>query len=370
MRLQVVSSNSTYYWSVTNAAPAKPYLQISNQYLPLTTATRSGVKLKIQSGNATYRAAVYESGYYNTTSNAVGNLSSTTALTRASTSGTTYLTRASTSGTNYGTRASTSGTTYLTRASTSGTNYGTRASTSAYLTRASTSGTSYGTRASTSGYLTRASTSGTNYGTRSSLVSTAPAILLLSSKSELQGAGVKGAIVQVSLANITYSTSTILSQARNSTSVLLTYNLSNSAIRTITYTKTATNGYPGGNKTYTGNMAFAKSTSYTGRTAGKTYATPPLPMDLIKYTTINEAHGGSVMQVYVTYSSVIGAFSSTRASTSGTTYLTRASTSGYLTRASTSGTTYLTRASTSGTNYGTRASTSGYSGKLSSSKWG
>ena len=342
MRLQVVSSNSTYYWSVTNAAPAKPYLQISNQYLPLTTATRSGVKLKIQSGNATYRAAVYESGYYNTTSNAVGNLSSTTALTRASTSGTTYLTRASTSGTNYGTRASTS----------------------AYLTRASTSGTSYGTRASTSGYLTRASTSGTNYGTRSSLVSTAPAILLLSSKSELQGAGVKGAIVQVSLANITYSTSTILSQARNSTSVLLTYNLSNSAIRTITYTKTATNGYPGGNKTYTGNMAFAKSTSYTGRTAGKTYATPPLPMDLIKYTTINEAHGGSVMQVYVTYSSVIGAFSSTRASTSGTTYLTRASTSGYLTRASTSGTT------TSGTNYGTRASTSGYSGKLSSSKWG
>ena len=106
MRLQVVSSNSTYYWSVTNAAPAKPYLQISNQYLPLTTATRAGIKLKVQSGNTTYRAAVYESGYYNTTSAAVGNLSSTTALTRASTSGTTYLTRLSTSGTNYGTRAS------------------------------------------------------------------------------------------------------------------------------------------------------------------------------------------------------------------------------------------------------------------------
>ena len=153
MRLQVVSSNSTYYWSVTNAAPAKPYLQISNQYLPLTTATRAGIKLKVQSGNTTYRAAVYESGYYNTTSAAVGNLSSTTALTRASTSGTTYLTRLSTSGTNYGTRASTSAT--LTRASTSATL--TRASTSATLTRASTSATIY---------LTRASTSGTNYGTK------------------------------------------------------------------------------------------------------------------------------------------------------------------------------------------------------------
>lgn len=165
MRLQVVSSNSTYYWSVTNAVPAKPYLPIASgantYYIPLTTATRAGIKLKVQSGNTTYRAAVYESGYYNTTSAAVGNLSSTTALTRASTSGTTYLTRLSTSGTNYGTRASTSGTTYLTRVSTSGTNYGTRASTSATLTRASTSATIYLTRASTSGtvYLTRVSTS-------------------------------------------------------------------------------------------------------------------------------------------------------------------------------------------------------------------
>ena len=87
MRLQVISSNSTYYWSVTNAAPAKPYLQISNQYLPLTTATISGVKFKVQSGNTSYRACVYQSGYYNTTSSAVGNLSSTTALTTKSTSG-------------------------------------------------------------------------------------------------------------------------------------------------------------------------------------------------------------------------------------------------------------------------------------------
>ena len=85
MRLQVISSNSTYYFSVTNVAPAKPYLQISNQYLPLTTATRAGVKLKVQSGNATYRALVYESGYYNTTSSIPGSMSSTTALTRAST---------------------------------------------------------------------------------------------------------------------------------------------------------------------------------------------------------------------------------------------------------------------------------------------
>jgi len=150
MRLRVISGTNTYYWSVTNAAPAKPYLQISNQYLPLTTVTRSGVKLKVQSGNATYRAAVYESGYYNTTSAAVGNLSSTTALTRASTSGTTYLTRASTSGTTYLTRASTSGTTYLTRASTSG--YATRVSTSGYATRVSTSG--YGTKVNTATFNT------------------------------------------------------------------------------------------------------------------------------------------------------------------------------------------------------------------------
>lgn len=94
MRLQVISSNSTYYWSVTNAAPAKPYLQISNQYLPLTTATISGVKFKVQSGNTSYRACVYQSGYYNTTSSAVGNLSSTTALTCSSTSG--YATGSST----------------------------------------------------------------------------------------------------------------------------------------------------------------------------------------------------------------------------------------------------------------------------------
>lgn len=87
MRLRVISSNSTYYWSVTSAAPAKPYLQISNQYLPLTTATISGVKFKVQSGNTSYRACVYQSGYYNTTSSAVGNLSSTTALTTKSTSG-------------------------------------------------------------------------------------------------------------------------------------------------------------------------------------------------------------------------------------------------------------------------------------------
>jgi len=85
MRLQVINGNSTYYWSVTNVAPAKPYLQISNQYLPLTTATTTGVKFKVQSGNTSYRAAIYNSGTYKTTSTAVGNLSSTTALTKAST---------------------------------------------------------------------------------------------------------------------------------------------------------------------------------------------------------------------------------------------------------------------------------------------
>ena len=148
MRLQVANSTTTVYYSVTNAAPAKPYLQISNQYLPLTTATLQGIKLKVQSGTTTYRACTYQSGYYNTTSAAVGNLSSTTALTRSSISG--YATRSSISG--YATRSSISG--YATRSSISG--YATRSSISGYATRSSISG--YATRSSISGYATSVST--------------------------------------------------------------------------------------------------------------------------------------------------------------------------------------------------------------------
>ena len=152
MRLQVANSTTTMYYSVTNAVPAKPYLPITSgantYYLPLTTASLAGIKLKVESGTLTYRAMTYQSGYYNTTSAAVGNLSSTTALTRSSTSAT--LTRSSTSATL--TRSSTSAT--LTRSSTSATL--TRSSTSATLTRSSTSATL--TRSSISGYATGSST--------------------------------------------------------------------------------------------------------------------------------------------------------------------------------------------------------------------
>ncbi len=160
MNLKVSNSVTTKTYALTNAAPAKPYLNVSNSFLPLTTNTTSGLKLKVTKNNNTYRALEYgtvsSSDTFYTSANVSDGLSSTTGLTRVSTSGTTYLTRASTSDTKYGTRASTSNTVYGTRASTSGTKYGTRASTSAtsYLTRASTSGTTYLTRASTSGQQT------------------------------------------------------------------------------------------------------------------------------------------------------------------------------------------------------------------------
>lgn len=190
MKITVSNSTTTKAYSLTNVAPYRPYMTVSNLtgwFLPLTTKTKSGYNFKVTKGTNTYRAMEYTSASgsasYYSTSDSPGNMSSTTALTRASTSdtsyltcvstsGTTYLTRASTSDTSYGTCASTSGTTYLTRASTSATSYGTRASTSSttYYTRVSTSGTSYQTRASTSAatYYTRVSTSGTNYGTRAS----------------------------------------------------------------------------------------------------------------------------------------------------------------------------------------------------------
>lgn len=83
-----VSSNgattSSTSYSLTNAAPAKPYLQIqtgtTKWYLPLTTATVAGTRLSIKSGTSTYRPLVYST--YKTTSTAVGNMSSTTALTK------------------------------------------------------------------------------------------------------------------------------------------------------------------------------------------------------------------------------------------------------------------------------------------------
>ena len=403
MRLSISNATATKVISVTNVAPAKPYININGYYVPVTTATIAGTKVKIQSGTVTYRACEYQSGYYNTTSAAVGNLSSTTALTRASTSGTNYGTRASTSGTNYGTRASTSGTSYLTRASTSGTNYGTRASTSgtSYLTRASTSGTSYLTRASTSGttYLTRASTSATitNYTYTSSnasslkiteyyqmqsranwsdkLTLTAQYYTINPVVGKITPANVRvnnfafsitnsaGTLSMKSGGNVSYNRSTITFGSPTAGRVLTNQN--SGTIKA----SSSQGGYPW----YTAvvnvyryeSTVAANKLNATGVFRGLStslvaaYATGTLfNMTEVYYS---ENLVASTWPTYQTRASTSGTNYGTRASTSGTSYLTRASTSGtsYLTRASTSGTTYLTRASTSGTSYLTRASTSG-----------
>ena len=419
MRLQVVSSNSTYYWSVTNAAPAKPYLQISNQYLPLTTATRSGVKLKVQSGNTTYRAAVYESGYYNTTSAAVGNLSSTTALTRASTSGTTYLTRLSTSGTNYGTRASTSGTTYLTCLSTSGTSYGTRASTSATLTRASTSATIY---------LTRASTSGTNYGTKVNTVSTPITSSTWNSSATSAGrsyawithaeiysyVGASGTAIHVlsSTFNGFHSAFTVSKydfvnngmtfkrfDTRNYTAIrhysqywskpwqhnlwIYTNNATHSSSYTVTdiYSATTWNGslmqlsYSGFGKTSplqwisTQNSYYNWYTTYTAGYNGYTATywrnyTSSLDFTDSQTMVTNMYNGSSYLGLMTVTARSFYDYDIVEVRFLDLSTIATFSTS---TNKATTGTTYLTRASTSGTSYATRTSASGYATRASTS---
>ena len=421
MRLSISNTTATKVISVTNVAPAKPYLNINGYYVPVTTATIAGTKVKIQSGTVTYRACEYQSGYYNTTSAAVGNLSSTTALTRVSTSGTTYLTRLSTSGTNYGTRASTSGTSYATRASTSGTTY---------LTRLSTSGTSYATRASTSGttYLTRLSTSGTNYGTRASTSATlftssthsafnaefqkfqvissnhggkktftytygvyasltgatGPGYVASEARGTIDGPSVRANYVKFKLTQNVNTNSIIFSivngarQTASGYTSAVTANLPNvlsSFITAAPQVAIHSNGemvYATSSThkilpwvTSTSNMKYYTYTNSDKLTLGQISVGVSCVQSRWSTQLLIGGRYTSMSMTNYTYTSffyqerLVPTYA-TRASTSGTTYLTRLSTSGtnYGTRASTSATIYLTRLSTSGTNYGTRASTS------------
>lgn len=436
MRLCAQNSTATKYFSLTNVAPAKPYLQVSNSYLPLvsTNSTIAGVKLSVVSGNASYRALDYQSGsgYYNTTSAAVGNLSSTTALTRASTSGTNYGTRASTSGTSYLTRASTSGTTYLTRASTSGTSYLTKASTSGttYLTRASTSGTTYLTRASTSATLytsstmsvfnvtfykviefrsqTRVTVAATYGRSTSTQGGSGGGYLASEGRGTINPTNARANYINFKLTqnlNLGYQDFSILNG--NTTPATLKYDISKfftsapqvnvHANGSVIYATSSGNlGLPWNsgaiaNMNYRTSVSGASvlgnfSTAVSKKSTATTF-TSLSPSNIWSATYNDITHfvyqerlipsyatrASTSGTNYGTRASTSGTSYGTRASTSGTSYLTRASTSGtnYGTRSSTSGTSYLTRASTSGTTYLTRSSTSGYSGKLSSSssKW-
>lgn len=415
MNLKVSNSVTTKTYALTNAAPAKPYLNVSNSFLPLTTNTTSGLKLKVTKNNNTYRALEYgtvsSSDTFYTSANVSDGLSSTTGLTRASTSGTTYLTRASTSDTKYGTRASTSGTTYLTRASTSDIKYGTRVSTSGttYLTRASTSGTTYLTRASTSGttYYTRASTSATQTITeytsssKSTLELTELYVTHVGTRSNADYKSTNAAsnngygytydyslmtgisfnvndIRNNNFQKITYSSrisyrastsgklndaytviytsgSTRIAQlnAGNSTSILYTSGVKN--IPTAYPNLTSTKWFPWDSGPFAGTLGAILNRKYYTTKIGNTVYGSAVPLLSVSVsTTAITGNSSYVRMTGLRYVEILNP--TTRAI-----YSTRASTSNtvYGTRASTSNTVYGTRASTSNTVYGTRASTSG-----------
>ena len=82
--IKIKNGSTTKQYTLTNAH-AKPYLRVSNSYLPLTEATTAGFQLRVKTGNKTYRAMEYKSSStsttYNTTSTSPGAMSNTTALT-------------------------------------------------------------------------------------------------------------------------------------------------------------------------------------------------------------------------------------------------------------------------------------------------
>lgn len=416
MDLKVSNSVTTKTYALTNVAPAKPYLNVSNSFLPLTTNTTSGLKLKVTKNNKTYRALEYgtvsSSDTFYTSANVSDGLSSTTGLTRASTSGTTYLTRASTSGTNYGTRASTSNTVYGTRASTSGTKYGTRASTSTtiYQTRASTSGTTYLTRASTSATQTiteyTSSSKSILYLKQSSFSRVIKEVNNVYTSITIPGYDAYGSTYQVTsgisfnandirnnnFQKITYSSRVSYNNStygKAGDAYTVSYTNGNTRMSVFIAGDSTTPGYATGvrgpiptaypNLTSTkwfpwdegpyagfGNFStFYNRKYHTGKfgTSVTGWAQPLLSVSYIGATATNASGYGRMteLQYIETLNPTTRAIYSTRASTSNTVYGTRASTSNtvYGTRASTSGTTYLTRASTSGTTYYTRVSTSG-----------
>lgn len=119
MYLKIANDTKTKSYRLTESAE-KPYIVVqtsksdgggtttSKSYLPLTTKPGTGLRMNIKSGTETYRPMEYKSAsssetYYSSSEN-VGNLSSTTALTRESTSNTVYETVVKTTKTIYGTK--------------------------------------------------------------------------------------------------------------------------------------------------------------------------------------------------------------------------------------------------------------------------
>ena len=116
MYLKIEKGTKTKSYRLTDSTE-KPYIMVQTSksdssgtttkksYLPLTTNSSSGLYMKVEKGTETYRPLEYKSvsgsDTYSSSSEDVGNLSSTTALTRASTSNTIYGTKVSTTKTNY-----------------------------------------------------------------------------------------------------------------------------------------------------------------------------------------------------------------------------------------------------------------------------
>jgi hypothetical protein len=174
--LKIQTSNSSYSFLVTNAAPAKPYLKIvsdaATSFLPLVTntSTHAGMKMQVVSGASSYRNMFQDNKSSGTTWNTTSN------ATNSKMSSLTYLTKATTTGTKYATGTSTTLTKYATGTSTTATKYATGTSTTAtkYATGTSTTGTSFATGTVTTGtkYASRTTTTGTKYATGTSTTKT------------------------------------------------------------------------------------------------------------------------------------------------------------------------------------------------------
>ena len=123
MRLSAYNSTASTTYTLTEVQPNKPYLAVSNSYLPLTTNTSQGVRMKIQSGTNSYRPMVYTSGSlesdYYTTSTDPGYMSSVSTLTRESVSTTTYGTQVTKTGEEYRTQVTKTSESYQTATSSS-----------------------------------------------------------------------------------------------------------------------------------------------------------------------------------------------------------------------------------------------------------
>lgn len=101
--IKIKSGSTAKQYTLTNNYP-KPYLRVSNSYLPLTEATTTGMRLRVKTGAKSYRAMEYKSSSssttYRTTAASPSVLSSTTALTEEETTSVKYGTLNSAVGTN------------------------------------------------------------------------------------------------------------------------------------------------------------------------------------------------------------------------------------------------------------------------------